>query len=195
MHLSDERLRERGIFRSTEEMVAEAREMVALSVAEMPLRRVGEEPGREFTQGEVEALSRGGLDLSRVSGGEGLARTAARYAALRAAALTEPEAAALLGVSESRVRQRIGERTLYAVRAGRERRLPRFQFSEDGLVPNVGEVLREVPEDAHPLAVEGWFVGPDPDLILEGEDASLSPRDWLLSGGSAEVLRPLAREL
>jgi len=194
VHLSDERLRERGIFRSTEEMVAEAREMVALSVAEMPLRRVGDEPGREFTRGEVEALSQGGLDLSRASG-EGLARTAARYAALRAVALTECEAAALLGVSESRVRQRIGERTLYAVRAGRERRLPRFQFAGEGLVPNVGDVLREIPEDAHPLAVEGWFASPDPDLVFgEGEDP-LSPRDWLLSGGSAEVLRPLAREL
>ena len=194
MHLSDERLRERGIFRSTEEMVDEAREMVALSVGEIPLRRAGDEPAREFTQGEVEALSRGGLDLSRASG-EGLARTAARYAALRAAALTEREAAALLGVSESRVRQRIGERTLYAVRAGRERRLPRFQFAEDGLVPKVGEVLREMPEDAHPLAVEGWFASPDPDLVLEGEDAPLSPRDWLLSGGSAKALRPLVREL
>ena len=99
-------------------MVAEAREMVALSVAEIPLRRAGDEPGREFTQGEVEALARGGLDLSQ-SSGQGLARAAARYAALRAAALTEREAAALLGVSESRVRQRVGEGTLYAVRAGR----------------------------------------------------------------------------
>jgi excisionase family DNA binding protein len=194
VHLSDERLRERGIFRSAEEMVAEAREMVALSVAEIPLRSAGDEPGREFTQGEVEALARGGLDLLR-SSGKGVARAAARYAALRAVALTEREAAALLGVTESRVRQRVGEGTLYAVRAGRERRLPRFQFADEGLVPNVGAVLREVPEDAHPLAVERWFATPDPDLILGDDEVPLSPRDWLLSGGSAEVLKPLAREL
>jgi excisionase family DNA binding protein len=194
VHLSDERLRERGIFRSAEEIIAEAREMVALSVAEIPLRSAGDEPGREFTQGEVEALARGGLDLSQ-SSGQGLARAAARYAALRAAALTEREAAALLGVSESRVRQRVGEGTLYAVRAGRERRLPRFQFADEGLAPNVGEVLREIPEDVHPLTVERWFATPDPDLILEDDDDPLSPRNWLLSGGSAEVLRPLAREL
>lgn len=194
MHLSDERLRERGIFRSTEEMVAEAREMVALSVAEIPLRHAGDEPGREFTQGEVEALARGGLDLLR-SSGQGLARTAVRFAALRAAALTEREAAAFLGVSESRVRQRVGDGTLYALRAGSERRLPRFQFAEGGLVPNVGEVLQEVPEDVHPLAVERWFTTPEPDLIIEDDYDPLSPRDWLLSGGSVEVLRPLAREL
>ena len=146
------------------------------------------------TQGEVEALARGGLDLSQ-SSGQGLARAAARYAALRAAALTEREAAALLGVSESRVRQRVGEGSLYAVRAGRERRLPRFQFADEGLVPNVGAVLREIPEDAHPLTVERWFANPDPDLILGDDEVPLSPRDWLLSGGSAEVLKPLAREL
>ncbi len=195
MHLSDEELGQRGIHRSIEEIVAEAREMVVISVTEMPVGRGVVEPGRELSAGEVRVLERGGLELSRAPRGERLARTAARYAALRAAALTESEAASLLGVSESRVRQRIGEGTLYAVRTGRERRLPRFQFAGGRPVPHAGEVLREVREDAHPLAVERWFTSPDPDLILEGEGEPLSPRDWLLSGGSPEALEPLAGEL
>lgn len=196
MRLTEGQLRERGIFRSVEEMVEEAREMVALSVAEMPVGRVSDEPGRDFTEEESGVLVRGGLDPSRPSGGRRLARTLARYAALRATALTESEAASLLGVSESRVRQRVAQGTLYGVRVGRGRRLPRFQFAGGGPVPSVGAVLKELRQGVHPISVENWFTLPNPDLYLdEDEEEPVSPREWLISGGSPEPLKPLAREL
>jgi excisionase family DNA binding protein len=196
MNLTEEQLRERGILRSVEEMVSEAEKMVALSVASMPVGRRVADSGREFTESESEALNRGGLDVSRPSDGSQLAQTAARYAAMLASSLTVAEAAVLLGVSESRIRQRMGDRTLYSVRVGKERRLPRFQFAEGEEVPGVGRILREIPEDVYPLSVENWFTRPNPDLYLDkDEEEPVSPREWLLSGGSPDVLVPVAKEL
>ncbi|MDX6381068.1 MAG: hypothetical protein QOI57_2092 [Rubrobacteraceae bacterium] len=196
MNLTEEQLRERGILRSVEEMVSEAEKMVALSVASMPVGRRVADSAREFTESESEALHRGGLDVSRPSDGSQLAQTAARYAAMLASSLTVAEAAALLGVSESRIRQRMGDRTLYGVRVGKERRLPRFQFAEGEEVPGVGEVLREISEDVYPLSIENWFTHPNPDLYLDkDEEEPVSPREWLLSGGSPDVLVPVAKEL
>ena len=210
MNLSEKDLHDRGITRrSVEDLQNEAVRMVGLVVAGLPLEGVGETiPASQFTKDEAEALGRGGLDLSRASEGEALAGTASRYAALLASALTEVEAAGVLGVSESRVRQKIGEGTLYTLRMDGARGLPRFQFSGygpagdamtvNGLVPNIGTVLRELPEDVHPLALESWFMSPNPDLYLgdqSQEEIPFSPRDWLLSGGSPAILVPLAREL
>lgn len=180
-------------------MVEEAERMVALSVNSMPVGSRAGEPSRELTGAEAEVLSRGGLDPSRpssgFSGGQ-LARTVAKRAAMLASSLTVSEAAGLLGVSESRIRQRIGDGTLYAVRAFKEQRLPRFQFADGGEVPNSGEVLREVREGVHPVSVENWFTLPNPDLYLDEDEAEpVSPRDWLRSGGSPEAVVPLAREL
>ena len=196
MSLTEEQLRERGIVRSVGEMVAEAGEMVALSVGSMPVGRRREEPWRELTDAEAGILKRGGLDLSGPSEGRQLARTAAKYAAILASSLTITEAAALLGVSESRIRQRIGERSLYGVRARRQWRLPRFQFSGYEEVPGVGGIIRRMPEDIHPVSAENFFTLPNPDLYLdEEEEQPASPREWLLSGGSPETVVPLAEEL
>lgn len=194
--LTEERLRERGIVRSVVEMVAEAEEMVALSVDSMPVGRGVEEPLRELTESEAGVLTEGGLDLSRPSEGRGLAHTVAKYAAILASSLTIAEAAALLGVSESRIRQRIGERSLYGIRAGKEWRLPRFQFAGGNEVPGIAEVVRRVREDVHPVSVENYFIYPSPDLYLdEEEDHPVSPREWLLSGGSPEAVAHVAAEL
>ncbi len=40
------------------------------------------------------------------------------------------------------MRQRLGEGTLYGVRAGRENRLPAFQFEGGGEVPGASRVVR-----------------------------------------------------
>lgn len=84
----------------------------------------------------------------------------------------------------------------YAVRVrGGERRLPRFQFSEEGAISGMEEVMREVPKGAHPVALQNFFLSPNPDLRLDAEEeVSISPRDWLLSGGNPEALVCLARE-
>lgn len=200
MGIQQRDLEERGIGRSLEDMLGEARRMIAESVESIPVGRVSGDPRGEFTEGELGVLERGGIvPLERGAEGSGaagqLAGTTVRYAALLAAALTEADAAGLLGVSQGRVRQRIAEGTLYAIRAGKERRLPRFQFDGDGEVPNVGEVMREVPADAHPVSVERWFTEPEPELSLSEGEEGASPRDWLISGGSPEAIKALAVEL
>ena len=196
MELTDKELRDRGIRRSPEDIAEEAKRFVSYVVSGMPTGRWVTDPGKEFTEEEIMALKEGGLDLSpREPKPDPLARTAAKYVALLASALTTKEAAGVLEVGESRVRQRLGEGTLYGVKAGRENRLPAFQFEGGKEVPGIAEVLARVDRSLHPVAVLNWFMVPNPDLYLDEEARPVSPRYWLLSGGDPEVLAHLAEEL
>jgi len=198
MELTEKELRDRGIRRSGQEVEEDARRFAFHIIAFLPTGRWVAEPAREFSPKEAAVLEKGGMDLSPPATEEPdpLARTAARYAALLATALTTREAAALLGTGESRVRQRLKEKTLYGVKAGRENRLPAFQFEGGKEVPGIGEVLRHVDRSLHPVALLSWFTLPSPDLYLdEEEERAVSPREWLLSGGAPGVLVPLAKEL
>lgn len=198
MELTEKELRDRGIRRSGEEVEEDALRFASQIVASMPTGRWVVKPAEEFSPGEVAVLEEGGLDLSLPVAEEPdpLARTVARYAAMLATALTTREAAGLLGTSESRVRQRLKEKTLYGVKAGRENRLPAFQFDSGAEVPGMGRVLRHMDRSMHPVALLNWFTLPNPDLHLdEGEERAVSPREWLLSGGDPQVLVPFAEEL
>jgi excisionase family DNA binding protein len=197
MELTEKELRDRGIRRSPEDIAEEARRLVFYVISEMPTGRWAADPGREFAEEEIVALKEGGLDLSvREAGPDPLAGTAAKYVALLASALTTREAAGVLEVGESRIRQRLREGTLYGVKAGRENRLPAFQFEGGGEVPGIAEVLARIDRSVHPVAVLNWFLLPNPDLYLDEEEASpVSPRHWLLSGGDPEVPAQLAKDL
>jgi hypothetical protein len=95
-------------------------------------------------------------------------------------ALTVKEAAARLGVTESRVRQRLGARTLLGVERGGIWRLPAFQFDTGG---DLADVLPAFPDDVHPVAVQLFLDAPNAELDVDG--AHLTPRSWLASGGAA----------
>jgi excisionase family DNA binding protein len=198
MELTEKELRDRGIQRSPEDIAEEARRLVFHVISEMPTGRWATDPGKEFSEEEIMVLEEGGLDLSpqEEAGPDPLARTAAKYVAVLASALTTKEAAEVLEVGESRVRQRLRERTLYGVKSGRENRLPAFQFEGSKEVPGIAQVLKHVDRSLHPVAVLNWFMLPNPDLFLDEEEANpVSPRYWLLSGGDPEVLARLAEEL
>lgn len=198
MELTEKELRDRGIRRNRQEIEDDARRFAFEVIAFLPTGRWVTEPAREFSSGEAAVLEEGGLDLSppAVEEPDPLARTAAKYAALLATALTTREAAGLLGTGESRVRQRLRENTLYSVKAGRENRLPAFQFEGGKEVPGIGQVLKHVDRSLHPVALLNWFTLPNPDLYLDEEgERAVSPREWLLSGGTPSVLVPLAEEL
>jgi hypothetical protein len=196
VNLSERQLRERGVFRSLEEIEGDVREMIAYSIGTLPVGIVGREPARQFTSEEAEVLKRGGLTLEAYEGQDDAAtRTVERYATMMALALTEDEVQKVLGVKPSRVRQRIADRSLYAIAVGKERRFPQVQFHERDLVPGIGRVLQTLPEDLHPVEVEDWLTSPNPDLLAGEEGEVLSPREWLISGGSAAPLLPMAREL
>jgi hypothetical protein len=174
--------------------------MIALSLGTLPVGLAGEEQAREFTEEEAGILARGGLTLEPYAGDHDAAsRTATRYAAMLSLALMESEVREMLGVGASRVRQRVADGSLYAIGVGRERRFPAFQLDERTLIPGIGEVLKALPDDLHPLEIESWLTSSDPDLTMDGNDGetsnALSPREWLVSGGSVDALLPTARDL
>lgn len=122
-------------------------------------------------------------------------RTALRQQDIIAEALTAKQVADLLDVTDSRVRQRSGDGTLFAMSGtGRGRggglRFPRFQFTERGELPGWGTVSRALPEDANPVAVEYFLSHAHPDL----GDGELTPTQWLAAGKPAEAVAALAEQ-
>ena len=49
--------------------------------------------------------------------------------------------------------------------------------------------------DLHPLALERFFLNPCPDLEMEGDSETLSPREWLIDGRGPEPICQIVREL
>lgn len=74
------------------------------------------------------------------------------------------EAAAILGVDRSRVSQRISGDALWAFDLHHSRRIPRWQFLGDGLLPGLGVVVPAIPADATPVAVDAFMRTPQPDF-------------------------------
>jgi len=124
-----------------------------------------------------------------------LIRSQAEFMALLEESLSAAEAAKLLHVDVSRVRQRLRERSLLGIEYEGSWRLPRFQFERRLAIPGLAQILRALPPDLFPLDIADWFVLPDPDLQLESDAAPLNPRQWLLSGRPVETVVTLARDL
>ena len=155
------------------------------------------DPSTSLTAAERDALGRGGLDLVPVAWGpeDPLLRTAAEYAVLVASAYTVSQVAELLKVEPSRIRQRLAARTLYGVKDRGNWRLPRFQFEEGRLVPNVGSVFARLRNGLHPVGVWRWFTTANPDLVVGEDETPVSPLDWLRAGFDAATVADLAAEL
>jgi hypothetical protein len=100
---------------------------------------------------------------------------------LLADALTVKDAAARLGVSESRVRQRIAARSLLAVERAGTWKLPTFQLEGGTDLPGLTDVLPAFPTDVHPAAVVLFLEAPSAELDVDGR--ALTPREWLMTGG------------
>jgi hypothetical protein len=124
-----------------------------------------------------------------------LIRSLAEFMALLEESLSAAEAAKLLHVDVSRVRQRLRERSLFGIEHEGSWRLPRFQFERRLVIPGLAQILKALPPDLFPLDIVDWFVLPDPDLQLDSDAAPLSPREWLLSGRPVEAVVTLARDL
>ncbi len=150
------------------------------------------EPGADLSVAEAAVLARGstGLDVSSATTARALGRTAARWAGLLTDSANAAEAARLLGVQESRVRQRLADRTLYGFKHEGVWRVPRFQFYHDRPVPGVAAVFPRLPDTVTPIAVETWFTTPTMELV--SGDHALSPREWLITGGDPTAVATLA---
>ena len=166
-----------------------------------PLRAVSSgatQPGAALAKGELEALAAVGLaaepwPVERTD--DPLAQSIVDYMALIETSFTAAEAARLLHVDVSRIRQRLRDRSLFGVEYEGEWRLPRFQFERAKVLPGLGEVLAALPADLTALEVAEWFLGANPDLEAGDRPTPVSPRVWLLRGLPAERVAELARHL
>lgn len=154
-----------------------------------------DDPRTQLSERERWALDAGGLDLTprRAKDPDGLAQTAARFAALLADSEDVGEVAARLGVTRARIRQRALERSLLAIREGDEWHFPRAQFADGAPIRGLPAVTLALPLDVHPVAA--WRFLTEPSADLELDDGPVSPMDWLRSGGSADPVAAIAREL
>ncbi len=165
--------------RGTEIPESEVILQIAATMREMvsPSHESGD--GSDLTEEEQAILREGGFNLSPPPPGapNPFLRSAAKFVMLIATAYTSKEAAALLGINESRVRQRCGkgEHTLYGVKWRNGWRLPRLQFFGGHLLPFVERVFPRLPIDLDLIAVYNWFIYPNDDL-RDDRYNELSPR-------------------
>lgn len=157
------------------------------------------EPLRDLSVAEIKVLESGGWAVRSEDAATGpdadpVFTGAATYWELLTSGLTTRAAAARCGVHESRIRQRLKERSLYGIKQGAAWRLPIFQFAGPRVVPGWERVLPALAEGLHPVSVYRWFTGPCVDLVgVDGQP--LSPRDWLLAGGDVDAVVAQAADL
>ena len=194
-------LRAHGITASTNELA----EFVAESVEAMEKGALVP-AASELPESEIEVLRGGGLEVFEGAGAEDdpIARASAAYSALLATGFTIKDVARALQRNESRIRQRLLQRTIYGIRRSRGWLLPRFQFRVEkkgtdhvvtGMVPGIEQVFPLLDPELHPVSVWRWFTSPNTELVEEQSAQALSPRDWLLAGHELMPVMNLARDL
>ncbi|ERG64477.1 MULTISPECIES: hypothetical protein [Agrococcus] len=106
------------------------------------------------------------------------------------AAITTAEAAALTGIAPSNIRRLIagGRLLTFGLSKSGSHLLPRWQFTEGGVVPGIREVVRALPVDYHPLDIATFMQAPVVEL------GGRAPAEWLSGGGSVDRVVELAAE-
>ena len=150
-----------------------------LTSAEAAIAELDAEPGAQSVQlsaGEASLLDEAGFTAGHDDEPGALIRSRIEFEVLlRRGSLTLADAAKALGVTASRLRQRLspGKRTLYGIKDEGDWRIPKFQFQgRNRLVRGIDRVLPRIRRDAHPLSVKKWFTTPHQDLVLGQEDAA-----------------------
>jgi hypothetical protein len=176
--------------------IGPAAQAVASTILES-LKSSGSQRGtRAFTEPELAALEEGGAELLHAAPDRaGALRAILEFASLIGDAYTVQQAAQVLSVNPSRIRQRLTARppTLYGIKDGGAWRIPKFQFHGRQLTKGIDRVISKLPADLSPVAVVRWFTLPSPDL--EVDDGAVSPLQWLQAGGDPTVAAELAAGL
>ena len=178
-------------------------------MANRPLQELAQPSGQAqavLSRSELRALDAVGLTTRPWVGAaadDPLTRTIVDHMALVETSLSTGQAAALLGVDVSRIRQRIHARSLTGFDHEGEWRLPRFQFERKNVLPGLAKVLAVLPHDLSPLDLATWFLALNIDLQGPASSRSaaadtgtpVSPRAWLMRGGSPDTVAQIARHL
>jgi excisionase family DNA binding protein len=157
-----------------------------------------EAAGPQLSSAEAAMLDEAGLVVGPTNVPSALERSRIELQVLVRSSLTIDEAAKALGVTTSRIRQRLSSKhpTMYGVKQGRVWRIPRFQFeSRTKLVRGLDAVMPHIRRDAHPVVVRDWFTTPHQDLVVDDEAERVTPRAWLSSGRSVDAVAQLADEI
>jgi len=171
------------------EALAEAIGTYAVAVPTRPSEEMSDAERAAFEALGVDVDDAGPAERDPMEGG------AIALAKLIETAVSVTGAAERLGVTQSRIHQRIKAGHLYSFRIDGRRYIPAFQFQGRELVPNIAEVNRAVPASLHPLAVARWFEAPDPELIDDESGDPLSPLQWLREGRDPARAARLAEAL
>ena len=150
------------------------------------------DPAGYFNPEQRDALRDVGLDLSpqRAEETDGRARAVAAQAVLHDSALTVSEAARTIGVDNSRVRHRLAAGRLMGWKDRGGWRLPRWQFTDHGVLPGLEQVIAALPEDQPALVIAAFMTTPQEDLMARSQP--ITPVDWLASGGDPQRVARLA---
>lgn len=102
------------------------------------------------------------------------AASAAARIIFDSSAVPAAEVAERMHLSASTVRRYKAARKLYAYVVNGKLAFPDWQFNEAGSrsIPSLEEVLGVLRTDLHPQAVAGFFLTPQPDLVLRGRPVS-----------------------
>jgi hypothetical protein len=153
-------------------------------------------PSPPLTSAEAALLDEAGL-VEGAAGPGVFERSVIAFQLLVRQSLTLERAAKALGVSTSRLRQRLADHTLYGIKEGGSWRIPTFQLDakRKNLVRGIDKVLPCVKADAHPLAVVSWFTSPHQDLVVGDDETPVTPLQWLSAGRSPDTVAELAAEI
>jgi hypothetical protein len=154
----------------------------------------GRPSAESLSVGELAALTSVGLStepFEKLGVQDPLMQSIGDYMALLETSYSTSEAAKYLKVDASRIRQRLREHSLLGIDYDGEKRLPRFQFERQQVIPGLREVIAALPKGLSPLDVAEWFLSPNPDLELAA--GAVSPREWLLRGEAVDAAVAVAR--
>jgi hypothetical protein len=168
---------------------------ILAALSTMPAIRPG---AAQLPEADARLLDQAGLpedpDAYAVVASDVVAQTAL----LLHTALTTHAVASALGVSDSRVRQRRMDGSLWAINAKGRWLFPLMQFDTDpetgeamGQIRGLDLVFRALPREMHPVAVAGFLRTPQPDLTVH--ERPLSPVEWLRNGGGVAPVVLLAQ--
>lgn len=144
-----------------------------------------------LTASEASLLDAAGLAEDRDAYAEIAADVTAHMGRLYSTAYTAAQVASGLSVTDSRIRQRRLDHTLWAINDGGTWVYPAVQFElvDNGRgaplsLKHVRGLDRVLPhllsKDLHPTAIAGFLLTPQPELRIDGQPRSV--REWLLHG-------------
>jgi hypothetical protein len=149
-----------------------------------------------LTAEEARLLDEAGFVEDPVAFAQAAADIVAHTALLINTAYTGPQVAALLGINESRVRQRRLAGALWAIESDGNWLYPAIQFEvnvktgkPDRQIRGLERVFQGLPAGLHPTAVAGLLRTPQMELQVDGRPRSIL--EWLRSGGPVEPVLEL----